>query len=74
MKDYANSLKEILEIRKADRNERLTKLEMKEYRKFTGKLSRLTQGTRPHLSFMVLTISKKNNSAMIGDLHKVNKV
>ena len=31
MQDYANSLKEIMEIRKADRYDRLTKLEMKEY-------------------------------------------
>ena len=47
---------------------------MKEYRKFTGKLSWLTQGTRPDLSFTALTISKKNNSATIADLHKMNKV
>ena len=37
MKDYADSFEDIKEIRKVeDRNEPLTKLEMKEYRKMTG--------------------------------------
>ena len=30
---------EIKEIRKADRGEKLTKTELKEYRKYTGKIS-----------------------------------
>ena len=67
MKDYAESITEIKEIRKADRNERLAKLEMKEYRKFTGKLSWLASGTRSDLSFTVLKMAKKNNSATILD-------
>ena len=45
MKDYANSMNEIQEIRRADRNEMLLRIDMKEYRKFTGKLSWLTMGT-----------------------------
>ena len=37
IEDYTNSLEDIKEIRKVeDRNEPLTKLEMKEYRKMTG--------------------------------------
>ena len=45
MEDYSNSLKEMTDIRKANRNDKLTKLEMKEYRKVTGKLSWLAEGT-----------------------------
>ena len=39
MEDYADSVEEIKEIRKAHRNERLTMAELKEYRKYTGKIS-----------------------------------
>ena len=42
------------EIRKVDRNEKLTKLELKEYRKYTEKISWLSQGTRPDLSYSAL--------------------
>ena len=38
MEDYAKSVEPIEEIRKADRNEKLTKLELKEYRKCTGEI------------------------------------
>ena len=74
MKDYANSFMAISDIRKADRNERLTKLEMKEYRKFTGKLSWLAAGTQPDLSYTVLKMLQKNISATIAYLHNCNKV
>merc|ERR1712243_485888 len=49
MEDYANLVEEIKEIRKADRDEKLTRAELKEYRKYTGKISWLSQGTRPDL-------------------------
>ena len=40
MEDHAESLEDIKEIRKVEnRNEPLTKLEMKEYRKMTGKIA-----------------------------------
>merc|ERR1712239_15353 len=39
MEDYANLVEEIKEIRKADRAEKLTRAELKEYRKYTGKIS-----------------------------------
>ena len=50
MEEFADSVDEIQEIRKADRTEKLTKAELKEYRKYTGRISWLPQGTRPDLS------------------------
>ena len=38
MEDYANSVEEIKEIRKVDRAEKLSRAELKEYRKYTGKI------------------------------------
>ena len=74
MEDYADSVEKIKEIWKADRAERLTKAELKEYRKYTGKISWLSQGTRPDLSYSALMLAKKNNSATISDLRSVNKI
>ena len=45
MEDYASSVEPIVEIRKSERKENLTKLELKEYRKYTGKISQLAQGS-----------------------------
>ena len=53
------------EKRKADRDEDLTKAEMKVYRKMTGKLAWLANSTCPDLSYIALAMSKKNNSAKI---------
>ena len=39
MEDYVVSLEDVQEIRKADRDESLTKVELKIFRKMTGKLS-----------------------------------
>ena len=50
MEDYVDSLDEIKEIRKADRDDDLTKMEVKEYRKMTGKLSWLPNSTHLDLS------------------------
>merc|ERR1712243_378489 len=74
MEDYANSITEIQDIRKAKGTEPLTKAELKEYRKYTGKLSWLAQGTRPDLSYSVIDLSKKNNSATISDLRNMNRI
>merc|ERR1712177_167654 len=74
MEDYADSVEEIKEIRKANRNERLTTAELKEYRKYTGKISWLPQGTRPDLSYSALNLAKKNNNAVISDLRNVNRI
>ena len=74
MEDYANSVEEIKEIRKVDRAGKLSKTELKEYRNYTGKISWLSQGTRPDLSYSSLMLAKKNNSATIADLRNVNKI
>jgi len=74
MEDFAKSIKEIQDIRKANGTEPLTKAELKEYRKHTGKLSWLAQGTRPDLSYSVIELSKKNNSATIADLRNINRI
>ena len=74
MEDYASSVEPIVEIRKAERTENLTKLELKEYRKYTGKISWLAQGSRPDLCYSALQLAKRNNSATIGDLRGINKV
>merc|ERR1712101_84035 len=74
MEDYADSINEIKEIRKANRTEKLTKAELKEYRKYTGKLSWLAQDTRPDLSYSTLNLAKKNNIAVISDLENVNRI
>merc|ERR1712002_554362 len=74
MEDYANSVEEIKEIRKANRDEKLTRAELKEYRKYTGKISWLSQGARPDLIYSALMLAKKNNSATISDLRNVNKI
>ena len=68
MKDYVDSLEEVKEIRKANREDPLTKTELKVFRKMTGKLSWLANSTCPDLSYTALAMSKKNNSAQINDL------
>ena len=74
MEDYVQSLEDIQSIRKAERDEELSKLEMKEFCKVTGKLSWLANSTRPDLSFTALRMSKKNNSATIADLRDINRI
>merc|ERR1712243_528036 len=74
IEDYAESIQEIKEIRKAKRDEKLMKAELKEYRKYTGKISWLAQGTRPDLSYSALSLTKKNNDATISDLRNVNRL
>ena len=59
MEDYVESLEDIKEIWKANREEDLTKLELKEYRKMTGKLAWLANSTCPDLSYTALSISKR---------------
>ena len=71
MADYVDSLRDIKEIPKADKDDDLTKQEIKEYRKVTGKLSWLANSTHPHLSFTALTMSKKNTSPKISDLRNI---
>ena len=74
MADYVDSLEEIKEIRRADRDDDLTKMELNEYWKMTGKLSWLTNSTHPDLSYRALTMSKKNNSTLIFNLRDVFRI
>ena len=74
MEDYINSLEDIKDICRADRDKSLTKAELKEYRKVTGKLSWLANSTQPDLSYIALSMSKKNISAKISDLKNVSRV
>ena len=74
MKDYVDSLEEVKEIRKANRDDPLTRAELKVFRKMTGKLSWLANSTRPDLSYTALAMSKKNNSAQIKDLRDITRV
>ena len=64
-----------MEIRKTeDRNEPLTKEEMKLYRKMTGKIAWLANSTRPDLCYQALQMSKKNQGATISDLRDINQI
>ena len=74
MRDYMDSLEEVKEIRKAVRDDPLTRAELKVFRKMTGKLSWLANSTRPDLSYTALAMSKKNNSAQIKDLRDITRV
>ena len=74
MKDYVDSLEEVKEIRKANRDNPLTRAELKGFRKMTGKLSWLANSTRPDLSYTALAMSEKNNSAQIKDLRGITRV
>ena len=62
------------EVRKANRSEKLSRIELQEYRKYAGKIQWLSQGTRPDLSFTALQMAKKNNSATIADLRGIDRV
>ena len=64
----------IEEIRSVKGDELLTRTENQLYRKFTGKISWLAANTHPDLAITALQMSKKNASAMIKDLKKIDKV
>lgn len=66
-------LKKLRKIRKAHKDDPLTKTEIKVFRKMTGKLSWLANSTRPDLSYTALAMSKKNNSAQIKDLRDITR-
>ena len=74
MQDYVDSLEEVTEIRKAVRDDPLTRAELKVFRKMTEKLSWLANSTRPDLSYTALAMSKKNTTAQIKDLRDITRV
>ena len=73
MKDYVESLQDVREIMKADKNKDLNKSEIKDFRKITGKLSWLANSTTTDHSYTALAMSKKNNSAKISDLRGISR-
>ena len=69
MEDYSQSFKDIIDIRKVDyRNEELSKLEMKMYRKMTGKIAWLTNSIRPDICYLAMKMLKKYQGATMADL------
>ena len=74
IEDYVRSLEDIKNIRKLDKDDSLTKLELKEYRKMTGKIAWLANSTRLDLRYTALQLTKRNNSATISDLRYLNTV
>ena len=74
MEDYSNSIEEVMEIRKVKKDEPLTKVEMKLFRKYVGKLNWLAENTRPDLAIWALNLSKQNAKATVGDLKRVNQI
>ena len=67
MKEYADSIEDLEDIRNAPNEDKLTNQELKVYRKYTGKLSWLAANTRPDLAIVSLMINKKMNSTTIKD-------
>ena len=74
MDAYADSMHPIADFRKGDNSEALNEIELKVFRKYTGKLLWLAENCRPDLSFMANHLSKKSHNATLSDLKYVNKV
>ena len=74
MEDYADSIQELKEIRKGDKNDPLTLLENKMYRKYVGKISWLAENCRPDLAVSAVKMAKQNGKATLKDLKVVNDV
>merc|ERR1711905_81722 len=73
MEDYARSMEKIGAFR-SGKDEFLTMVETKVYRKYTGKLMWLAENCRPDLAYAALDMSKKASKATVKDLKKINKV
>ena len=71
---YADSMHPIADFRKGDNSEALNEIELKVFRKYTGKLLWLAENCRPDLSFMANHLSKRSHNATLSDLKYVNKV
>ena len=74
MKDYADSIDYIDSFRNGKPDDRLTYIELKLYRKYTGKLSWLAANTRPDLAVVALQMSIKGKDATLKDLKRINHV
>ena len=74
MNAYSDSLKPITDFRKDNNTVLLNDLELKVFRKYTGKLSWLAENCRPDLSYLANSLSKKSQCATLSDLKYVNKI
>ena len=74
MNAYADSLVPIMDFRKVENDELLNDLELKLYRKYTGKLLWLAENCRPDLAYVSNLLSKRSHVATLSDLKYVNKV
>ena len=71
---YKNTL-EVIEVdHKTDNNKPLNKEEFKKFRGLTGKISWLSDCTRPDLACECLEMSFHNHDANIADLKSMNKL
>ena len=73
MNDYALSLEDI-EIREDKSDEKLTREEMRIFRKYVRKLNWLAANTRPDLAINALELAKKQKTAVLKDLRNVNRI
>ena len=74
MEDYAASLTKIDHFREAPKEEELSKVEHKLFRKKVGQLSWLASNVRPDLSYPVQSLSQKSAKPKMEDLKKINHV
>ena len=72
--DYIQSLAPIQTPRVADKNEKLSPSEFKDYRALTGQLSWAAENSRPDLSYDVRELATRNKFATFHDIHRANKV
>ena len=74
MNDYADSIEYIDSFRNGKPDDKLSDIELKLYRKYTGKLSWLAANTRPDLAVVALQMSIKGKDATLKDLKRINHI
>ena len=65
---------EDVEIREDKSDEKLTREEMRVFRKYVGKLNWLAAKTRPDLAINALELAKKQKTAVLKDLRNMNRI
>ena len=66
MADYVKSIGDVPEVRNADREKELSDLEMKEYRKVTGKVSWLANSTQPDFALLPCLCQRTIRERILG--------
>ena len=75
MNDYTKSITPIEGIRSAKKSELLNYEEKSLFRRFVGRISWLSENTRPDLAYSILKLSQKSQKdPTIGDLKSVNNL